>query len=106
MGTAVELRELARNLWWTWQPRARELWQRVSPPHWARSPNPLSVLQTMELADWEVLDLNDSFVQLYEEVIAAFDRYMGDDETWYQTHQEVLYSRMDGAITLTTDYEL
>ncbi len=85
------LYDLAYNLWWTWQPRARELWQRVSPAGWARSPNPLSLLPAMGPSDWEALELNDSFVQLYEEVIAAFDAYLEDDATWYRrNHPDAL----------------
>jgi len=82
------LYDLAYNLWWTWQPRARELWQRVSPPRWARSPNPLSLLQTMTTTDWEALELNDSFVELYHEVIDAFDRYLAEEDTWYRTRHD------------------
>ncbi len=78
------LYDLAYNMWWSWQPRARELWQRLKPQSWARRPNPLSVLPTMDPTDWEALEVNDSFVQLYHDVIADFDAYLEDDQTWYE----------------------
>jgi starch phosphorylase len=40
----------------------------------------------MRPSDWEALELNDSFVQLYDEVISAFDAYMDEEHTWYATH--------------------
>ena len=61
--TFDRLIDLAGNLWWTWIPEARELWQRVSPPNWVRSPNPITVMQTMPPEAWEILEANDSFVQ-------------------------------------------
>jgi len=78
------LHDLAYNMWWTWVPEARELWQRVSPPNWVRSPNPLTVLQTVTNGTWEALEANDSFVQLYEDVIHGLDDYLGKEDTWYQ----------------------
>ena len=81
--TFERLHDLAYNMWWTWVPEARDLWQRVSPPDWARSPNPLSVLQTMSNGSWEVLEANDSFVELYENVVRRFDEYMEAQGTWF-----------------------
>ncbi len=90
-GTPVSLPEsfghlydLAYNMWWTWTPEARELWQRVSPSDWIRSPNPLTVLQTVPAGQWEVLEDNDSFVELYERAVAAFNAYMDEEDTWYR----------------------
>jgi len=80
--TFERLTELAYNLWWSWIPEARELWQRVSPTNWAASPNPLTVLQTVGRDTWETLEANDSFVELYEDVIRRFDEYMENEDTW------------------------
>lgn len=77
------LHDLAYNMWWTWVPEARELWQRVSPADWARSPNPLTVLQAVSNGTWEALEANDSFVELYEDVIRRFDQYLAAEDTWF-----------------------
>jgi starch phosphorylase len=80
------LYDLAYNMWWAWTPEARELWQRVSPIDWARSLNPLTVLQIVSAEQWEALEDNDSLVGLYERVIGAFDSYMSEEDTWYRRH--------------------
>lgn len=82
--TFNRLADLAFNVWWTWVPEARELWQRVSPPDWALSPNPLTVMQTVNGDTWEALEANDSFVELYEDVVRRFDDYMESEDTWFQ----------------------
>ncbi|MCJ7725109.1 MAG: alpha-glucan family phosphorylase, partial [Acidimicrobiia bacterium] len=82
--TFDRLADLAYNVWWTWIPEARELWQRVSPPDWALSPNPLTVLQTVNGDTWEALEANDSFVDLYEDVVRRFDAYLESEDTWFQ----------------------
>ncbi|HSG78247.1 MAG TPA: alpha-glucan family phosphorylase [Acidimicrobiia bacterium] len=100
--TFERLYDLAYNTWWTWQPYARELWQRVSPPDWAHSPNPLTILQTMAPEQWETLESNDSFIQLYEDVISAFDQYLQADDTWYhRNHADALPG---GLVYLCTEF--
>ncbi|MBU1865604.1 MAG: alpha-glucan family phosphorylase [Actinobacteria bacterium] len=96
--------DLAYNVWWTWIPEARELWQRVSPPDWAMTPNPLTILQTMSPDTWEALEANDSFVELYEEVIRRFDAYMETEDTWYE--REHAGSLPGGIAYLCTEFGL
>src|SRR4030065_667133 len=69
----------------------RELWQRVSLPDWQHSPNPLSMLQAVSGEVWEALEDNDSFADLYNEVISTFDDYLATEDTWYaRTHPDTL----------------
>jgi starch phosphorylase len=77
------LPDLAYNMWWSWDPRARDMWQRLSPSRWAASLNPLTVLQTVSPADWDALDQRGPFHATYEDVLARFDRYMEPEGTWY-----------------------
>jgi starch phosphorylase len=79
------LPELAYNMWWSWDPRARDLWQRLSPSRWAASLNPLTVVQTVSAADWEALDERGPFHAAYEDVMQRFDTYMQSGTTWYAT---------------------
>lgn len=96
------LYDLAYNMWWVWQPGARELWQRVSPQDWTRSPNPMSVLQQTTAETWEALQNNDSFISLYDEVVDLFDGYMGEADTWYaRTHPDALPS---GLVYLSAEF--
>lgn len=38
------LRTLAYNLWWTWNPEVQALFQRIDPANWAREHNPIRLL--------------------------------------------------------------
>jgi starch phosphorylase len=94
--------DLAYNMWWVWHRPARELWQRVSLPDWQHSPNPLSMLQAVSGEVWEALQNNDSFADLYYEVISTFDDYLAAEDTWYsRTHPEAL---PNGMVYLCTEY--
>ena len=77
------IHDLAYNLWWSWNPRAVELWGRIAPLRWAESGNPLSMLPTVERRAWETLGATASFNQLYDEVVDAFDDYLAGEDTWY-----------------------
>ncbi|MDX1690894.1 MAG: alpha-glucan family phosphorylase [Acidimicrobiia bacterium] len=96
------LYDLAFNMWWTWEPYARELWQRVSPGDWRTSPNPLSLLQSMSPEQWETLESNDSFLQLYERVIDMFDDYMAAEGTWYEREHDGALP--NGLVYLCTEF--
>jgi starch phosphorylase len=78
--------DLAYNMWWVWHRPARELWQRVSLPHWQHTLNPLSMLQAVPADVWESLEDNDSFADLYHEVVETFDQYLAAEDTWYTRH--------------------
>jgi starch phosphorylase len=100
--TLERLYDLAYNMWWVWHPSARELWQRVSPTDWLRSPNPMSVLQQCTNETWEGLLGNDSFITLYDEVVGMFDDYMSQKSTWYsRTHPETL---PNGVVYISTEF--
>jgi starch phosphorylase len=79
------LNELAYNMWWSWHPEATELFSRIDPAAWDATGNPLSLLHTVESATWEALAASDDYPQRYDEVMAAFDRYMEGDDTWFAT---------------------
>jgi len=78
--------DLAYNMWWVWHRPARELWQRVSLTHWQQTLNPLSMLQLVPGEVWETLENNDSFADLYHEVVSTFDAYLAAEDTWYLRH--------------------
>ncbi len=100
--TYERLWDLAYNMWWVWHRPARELWQRVSLPDWQHSPNPLSMLQAVSGEVWEALENNDSFADLYHEVISTFDEYLAAEDTWYgRNHPDAL---PNGLVYLCTEY--
>jgi starch phosphorylase len=84
------LRRLAYNLYWTWHPRARAMYARISSGVWARNHSPIPVLTSM--VDWSALLDNPDFMVEAHRVIAEFDRYManGTDHWFHRKHAREL----------------
>jgi len=79
------LRELAYNLWWSWNPRARMLFSSIHPALWNRYLNPVEVLMHVDPPHWESLQLSDAFQAAYDMVLSEFRRYMeGRPEPWFR----------------------
>jgi len=88
------LRRLAYNLWWSWHPSARILFSRIDAGAWARYRNPIPVLSGPVV--WSELLDNPAFMAEYQDILAAFDRYManGSDHWFHRRHAE----HLDGPI--------
>src|SRR3954463_595900 len=80
------LRRLAYNLYWSWHPRAKLLFNRIDATQWQRYRNPIPVLANPPA--WGPLLEDPSFMTEYEDVIAEFDRYManGADHWFHRRH--------------------
>ena len=88
--TVAELSELtaglnrvARNLWWTWNQEAQDVFQELSPRGWRNLyHNAVAILH--EVSDYELrVRLQEpAFAERVRGVIAAFDAYMGEKKTW------------------------
>jgi starch phosphorylase len=81
------LPELARNLWWSWNPEARALFQdlarRVGVP---RSRNPLVLLHALSEQAAGALAADESFVARLRLVLEAFDRALSAGSAWFPGH--------------------
>jgi starch phosphorylase len=96
--TSEELRELtvglnkvARNLWWTWNQEAQEIFQELSPRGWQNLyHNAVAILH--EVSDYELrVRLQDPvFAQRVREVLGLFEAYMSDQHTWAHEHAQAL----------------
>ncbi|NLF10536.1 MAG: glycosyltransferase family 1 protein [Anaerolineaceae bacterium] len=82
------LRELAHNLWWTWNHEAIELFQRLEPDLWqSTGHNPVLMLGTIRQERLEQIVDDDGFMAHLDRVYGEFDRYMKSAATWYaKTH--------------------
>jgi glycogen phosphorylase len=81
------LNKLARNLWWTWDQGAQEIFEYLSPRCWQNLyHNAVAVLR--EVSDYELrVRLQDSnFAGRVREVLADFEAYLGDQSTWCHQH--------------------
>jgi len=79
------LRDLPRNLWWTWEPRARALFREIDPELWNRTNHsPLRCLQLCKQARFEELAQNENFIREMKSVLEKFHAYMSATDTWWQ----------------------
>ncbi len=69
------LETLARNYWWSWNPPALELFQRIDPGLWAQSGhNPMRFLSLVPQKRFETLAKDKSFVAHMQQVEDQFTR--------------------------------
>lgn len=73
----VRLRELAYNLWWSWNPEALELFSLLDPELWERmGNNAVRMLETVSPERLSEAAENESYTGLYARVLQRFDAYM------------------------------
>jgi phosphorylase/glycogen(starch) synthase len=73
------LRELAYNLWWTWNPGARILFSSLDPNVWeTMGNNPVRMLETVSSERLIEASKNDGYMNLYTQIFQQFDNYMED----------------------------
>lgn len=85
------LRELAYNLWWTWQPDAQRLFNRIDNDLWERlAHNPIRLLREIERAPLNEAIQDKNYLALYDRVFKTFDEYLASPDTWSgRTHPEL-----------------
>ncbi|HYT68610.1 MAG TPA: alpha-glucan family phosphorylase [Vicinamibacterales bacterium] len=79
------LPELATDLWWTWNPQAREVFRRLDYTLWRQTAhNPVLMLRHVspELLAASVED--ESFLGIYDAAIDALDGARSARDTWWQ----------------------
>jgi starch phosphorylase len=88
------LNKLARNLWWTWDQEAQEVFQELSPRCWqSLYHNAVAVLR--EVSDYElrVRLQNPDFAVRVREVLQSFQAYLGEKNTWCHQNAPQLRER-------------
>src|SRR3989442_4692345 len=88
------LHQLARNLWWTWNQEAQEVFQSLSPRGWQNLyHNAVAVLH--EVSDYELrVRLQDwDFARRVRAVLDSFHAYMDEKKTWGREHAPALLER-------------
>jgi len=82
------LGELAYNLWWTWNPYAQRLFNRMDNALWERlNHNPLLFLRQVERVTVNAAAQDRVYLEMYDRIFASFDAYLDRKDTWYaQTH--------------------
>jgi len=75
----ARLRELAYNLWWSWNPEALDLFSLLDPKLWEQmGNNPVRMLETVSPERLSEAAENESYANLYGRILQRFDDYMGE----------------------------
>jgi starch phosphorylase len=97
------LETLVRNLWWSWQPDAKDLFRRIDPRLWSESGrNPLVFLTLLDQDRLQRLSVDDSYLahlkrvenQFSERVLSPLDRSDG----LFAQNETVAYFSMEFGI--------
>ena len=81
------LREIAFNLWWAWNPRARWLFWHIDPVLWEKvNHSPLKMIQQASQARLEHLAQDDDFLHPLASVHAELQAYLTTGDTWAAKH--------------------
>jgi starch phosphorylase len=85
------LHKLARNLWWTWDQEAQELFQELSPRSWQNLyHNAVAILHEVSEYELRVRLQDQDFARHVEQVLADFESYMTEQKTWCAKHAPAL----------------
>ena len=77
------LNKLARNLWWTWDQGAQEIFQELSPRGWQNLyHNAVAVLHEVSTAELRARLQNPDFADHVRKVLRSFEAYMTEKQTW------------------------
>ena len=90
-GRISRLNELAYDLWWSWNPSAREVFRDLDYPLWRFTDhNPVLVLHLVEPERLDHAASDPEFLRLYDEAIAALDVVRAGVGTWWSRRGEEL----------------
>lgn len=89
------LQDLAYNLYWSWTPRAQELYQELNPEIWERyHNNPVRTLIEVSQKDLQAVLKNPDYLERYDQVIKDFDAYIKQKKTWYSKQKQKLSGKI------------
>jgi starch phosphorylase len=78
------LQELAYNLWFSWNPQATQLFEKLNGKLWEEVyHNPVKFLIQVCQEDLDRVMDDPDFLNLYDQVFASYDQYM-EEEKWFQ----------------------
>ncbi|MEI7694729.1 MAG: alpha-glucan family phosphorylase [Chlorobium sp.] len=82
----IALKELTKNLWWSWDTEAKKIFEELSPLLWQRSNhNPVGLLQ--HISDDELIArCRCEYGEKIDRVYDRFTAYMNDQNTWAAEH--------------------
>ena len=83
----AKLKNLAKNLYWTWNQECQEIFQELSPRGWQdQYHNAVAVLQDISEYELYVRLQDPVFAQRVQNILDNFDGYMNQQDTWASQH--------------------
>ncbi|WP_310582055.1 alpha-glucan family phosphorylase [Deinococcus sp.] len=99
------LEELAYNLYWSWTPRAQELYSVLNPDVWNRfQHNPVRTLLEVGAERLAEVAADAGYLSRYAAVLAEFDAYMNKQDTWASRHARELAGAGRGIAYFSMEY--
>jgi len=82
------LRELAMNLWWTWNNEAISLFRHLDSDLWEKTyHNPVAMLGRISQEQLETIAKNDVFLAHLDVIYSKFKTYLSSS-TWFETFSD------------------
>ncbi len=77
----IPLQKIAKNVWWSWNHEARQLFSMIDPELWeAVNQNPVALIERMSLKTMQHLETDQEFLTKLDEVYTKFQNYMQEAE--------------------------
>src|SRR6478735_2584065 len=85
------LNKLSRNLWWTWDQEAQELFQELSPRGWQNLyHNAVAIMHEVSEMELRARLQDPDFASHVRQVLKDFASYIDDKKTWGAKHAPAL----------------
>jgi len=95
--TFPQLEELAKNLWWSWNSDAIDLFKYIDNETWEKTDcDPLALLNQVSYERIIELEKNPTFIEYYHKVLQKFQDYVNEKPA--QVHKGIAYFSMEFGI--------
>src|SRR5580692_9811986 len=86
------LRKLSRNIWWSWDQEAQDIFQELSPRGWQNLyHNAVAVMHEVSEYELRVRLQDGNFERCARAVLSDFDAYLNQKDTWGHIHAPELH---------------
>lgn len=75
------LQKISRNLWWSWNFKATDMFETINPEKWKEAgQNPIALLDSLNIKEWRALEEDKVFYEKYLESYNKFESYLAESE--------------------------
>ncbi|ACF12662.1 alpha-glucan phosphorylase [Chloroherpeton thalassium ATCC 35110] len=83
------LKKLSKNLWWSWNADAQNVFSELSPRLWSKyNHSPIKVMQNVSEAELAATLSEKDYAEKVQSVLARFEEYLSEKNTWAATHAD------------------